>query len=200
MNIFNNKFYQFLLYPFSLIFKLITWIRNRLYDKNIFRSLKANQCKIISVGNISVGGTGKTPVIRFLADYLKEMGFKVAILSRGYRRKSKGTIIVSDGNETLANLQQAGDEPYLLARQLDSIPVIVEADRYKGARFIQDNFQPDVILLDDAFQHRRLHRDLDIVLVDASVGFGRGFLLPAGFLREPISSLKRAMYNVPGFK
>ena len=192
MNIFNNKFYYILLYPFSLIFKSIVRIRNQFYDKNIFRSFKVNGCKIISIGNISVGGTGKTPVIRFLADYLKERGFNVAILSRGYNRKSKGTIIVSDGKKLLANADQAGDEPFLLARQLNSVPIVAEADRYKGAKLIQDKFQPEVILLDDAFQHRRLRRDFDIVLVDASVGFGRGLLLPAGFLREPISSLERA--------
>ena len=192
MNIFENRFYQFLLFPFSLIYEIIISIRNLFYDKNIFRSLKISNCKVISVGNISVGGTGKTPVIHFLANYLQKRGISVAILSRGYRRKSKGPVIVSDGKRILAGLNQAGDEPYLLARQLKSIPVVVEADRYKGALLIQGKFKPDVILLDDGFQHRRLHRDLNIVLIDASVGFGRGFLLPAGFLREPLSSLKRA--------
>ena len=179
-------------YPFSLIYKIIICVRNLLYDKKIFRSLKVINCKVISVGNISVGGTGKTPVIKFLAVYLKEMGFKVAILSRGYRRKSKGIVIVSDGKQILAGLHRAGDEPHLLARQLKNIPIVVEADRYKGALLIQKKFKPDVILLDDGYQHRRLHRDFDIVLVDASVGFGRGFLVPTGFLREPVSSLRRA--------
>jgi len=168
------------------------WFRNKLYEKKFYRSLKIENSKVISVGNISVGGTGKTPVIKFLAVYLKGMGFKVAILSRGYRRKSKGTLVVSDGKKILERLDRAGDEPYLLARQLKDIPVVVESDRYKGTLFIQKKFQPEVILLDDGYQHRRLYRNLDIVLVDASVGFGRGFLLPAGFLREPISSLKRA--------
>jgi tetraacyldisaccharide 4'-kinase len=116
----------------------------------------------------------------------------VAILSRGYRRGSKGTVIVSDGTKILVGLKDAGDEPYLLANQLKKIPVVVEADRYKGALTIQEQFRPDIILLDDAFQHRRIQRDLDIVLVDASVGFGWGLLLPAGFLREPIHSLKRS--------
>jgi tetraacyldisaccharide 4'-kinase len=192
MNIFNNKVYQFFLYPLSLIYGIMIWFRNKLYDKNIFRFLKITNCKIISVGNITIGGTGKTPVIRFLADHLKEMGFKVAVLSRGYRRKSKGTVVVSDGEKILAEWEEAGDEPYLLARQLNKIPIVVESDRSKGALFIQQEFEPDVILLDDGYQHRRLYRDLDIVLIDASVEFGNGFLLPAGFLREPISSLKRA--------
>jgi len=175
-----------------MIYAVVTWIRNKLYDKNVFRSLKIDQCKLISVGNISVGGTGKTPVIKFLADYLSEMGFKVAILSRGYRRNSKGTVIVSNGKQILAGLAEAGDEPFLLARQLKEIPIVVEGNRYKGAQAIQQNFHPDIILLDDAYQHRRLHRDLDIVLVDASVGFGRKLLLPAGFLREPVKNLNRA--------
>jgi len=192
MNIFENKFYQLLLFPFSIIYGIIIWIRNKLYDKSIFRSLKIADCKLISVGNISVGGTGKTPVIKFLAIYLNRRGFKVAILSRGYRRSSQGTVIVSDGKEILAAVEDAGDEPYLLAQQLKNIPVVVEADRYKGALTIQEKFYPDIILLDDAFQHRRLQRDLDIVLVDASVGLDRKLLLPAGFLREPLNSLKRA--------
>ena len=192
MNIFNNRLFQILLFPVSIIYGIIIWIRNKLYDKNIFRSLKIDNCKLISVGNISVGGTGKTPVIKFLAVYLTRLGFKVAILSRGYRRSSKGTVIVSDGKKLLAGLEDAGDEPYLLAQQVKEIPVVVEADRYKGAQTIQEKFRPDIILLDDAYQHRRLQRDFDVVLVDASVGFGRGLLVPAGFLREPINSLKRA--------
>jgi tetraacyldisaccharide 4'-kinase len=192
MNIFENRLFQILLFPFSIFYGIIIWIRNKLYDNKIFRSLKIEKCKVISVGNISVGGTGKTPVIKFLANYLSEMGYKVAILSRGYRRSSKDTVIVADGKQILVGLEQAGDEPLLLAQQLKNIPVVVESDRYNGALKIQEQFRPDIILLDDAFQHRRLHRDFDIVLVDASVGFGRGLLLPAGFLREPINNLKRA--------
>ncbi len=192
MNIFENRFYQFLLFPLSIIYGIIIWVRNKLYDIKIFRSLKIDNCKLISVGNISIGGTGKTPVIKFLAIYLSQMGFKVAILSRGYRRSSKDTVIVSDGKQILVGLENAGDEPLLLAQQLKNIPIVVESDRNKGALIIQEKFQSDIILLDDAYQHRRLHRDFDIVLVDASVGFGRGLLLPAGFLREPIKNLKRA--------
>ncbi|MDZ7330458.1 MAG: tetraacyldisaccharide 4'-kinase [candidate division KSB1 bacterium] len=192
MNIFKYRGWQRGLLPLSLLYGLVIWIRNRLYDKEILRSIKIENCQIISVGNISVGGTGKTPVISFLAKYLAKRGFKVAVLSRGYGRKSQGTIVVSDGKNLMTDVKQGGDEPYLLARQLPTIPVVVEADRVKGAEFIQQNFHPDFILLDDGFQHRRLKRNLDIVLIDASVGFGSGYLLPAGFLREPISSLSRA--------
>lgn len=192
MNIFNIRIFQFILFPFCLVYGIIIGIRNILYDKEYFRSLKIEKCKLISVGNISVGGTGKTPVIKFLAIYLSQMGFKVAILSRGYRRRSKGTVIVSDGKQILTGADNSGDEPYLLARQLRNIPIVVEGDRYKGSLLIYKKFKPDIILLDDAYQHRRIHRDLDILLIDASVGFGHGLLIPAGFLREPICSLKRA--------
>lgn len=192
MSIFENRIYQALVFPLSLVYRSIVWIRNKCYDNEIFRSLKVKKSKVISVGNISVGGTGKTPVIKFLADYLAASGIKVAILSRGYKRHSKGSVIVSDGNQILSDIRQAGDEPFLLASKLPNVPVVAESDRRKGALLLEDRFQPDVILLDDGFQHRRLARDLDIVTVDASTGFGRGLLLPAGFLREPIGSLKRA--------
>lgn len=192
MNIFDTNIYRCLCYPLSRIYGAMIWLRNKAYDKKIFGSFKIDEALVISVGNISVGGTGKTPVIKFLADYLKASGFKVAILSRGYKRKSKGTIVVSDGKRVLNNFHQSGDEPLLLAMNLSDVPIVVESDRFKGARFIVERFQPDFILLDDGFQHRRLARDIDIVTVDATTGFGREHLLPTGFLREPVSSLSRA--------
>ncbi len=192
MNIFENKIIQIIFFPISIVYGFTIRIRNFCYDSGIFSIKKIDTCKILSVGNISVGGTGKTPVVKFLADLLHRSGVKVAILSRGYGRKSKGTVIVSNGKEILANIDDSGDEPLLLAKQLRSIPVVVEADRYKGALLIAKKFSPDVILLDDAYQHRRIFRDLNIAIIDASQGFGNGYLLPAGFLREPITSLKRA--------
>lgn len=192
INIFNSTIYQLLMLPLALGYGTIIWLRNQFYDRQWFRSRRIKKCKIISVGNITVGGTGKTPVIKYLAILLKNMGFKVAILSRGYGRKTKFTTIVSDGDQILTNVVGAGDEPFLLARELKNIPIVVESDRYKGALFIQEKFKPQVILLDDGFQHRQLYRDFDIVLIDASVGFGHRFLLPAGLLRESINSLRRA--------
>ena len=192
MNIFQNKIFQIIASPLSLLYRLIISIRNFCYDHRIFKTYKPNRSKVISVGNISVGGTGKTPVIKFLALFISNLNIKVAILSRGYGRASKGTVIVSDKNKVLATPQESGDEPYLLARSLKGIPVVVEADRYKGALVIEQKFNPDIILLDDGYQHRRIHRDYNIALVDASVGFGSGFLLLAGILREPPGSLKRA--------
>jgi len=192
MNIFENKIIQKLLLPLTIIYGGIIRIRNFCYDTGIFAVEKISNCKVISIGNISVGGTGKTPIAKFLADYLNKNGLKVVILSRGYGRKSKGTVVVSNENKILANIDDSGDEPLLLAKRLPHIPVVVEADRYKGATFIKKYFTPDIILLDDAYQHRRIFRDLNIAIIDASRGFGNGYLLPSGFLREPIKSLKRA--------
>jgi tetraacyldisaccharide 4'-kinase len=192
MSIFENKILQIMLLPVSFIYGLIIKVRNFCYEARIISTKKIGQCKIISIGNISVGGTGKTPVVKYLAGYLQGKGLKVAVLSRGYKRQSSGTLLVSDGKNILANFRQAGDEPYLLANTLKNVVIVVEADRFKGGLFISKLFRPDVILLDDAFQHRRIYHDVDIALIDASRGFGNGHLLPSGFLREPISSLKRA--------
>ena len=148
--------------------------------------------RVISVGNITLGGTGKTPLVALLVKILQEREKKVAVLSRGYKRKGKGIKIVSDGKKILSNPQQAGDEPYLLARNLNTIPVIVGKDRVQAGRLAAARFTPDIFLLDDGFQYLRLKRDLDIAVIDAANPFGNGHLLPRGILREPLSSLKRA--------
>ncbi len=162
-----------------------------LYD---FGLLKARRlpCRIISVGNLTVGGTGKTPTVEYLAKNIRDQGQRVCIISRGYKRRQKGLVLVSDGREPLAGAENGGDEPYLLAKKLPGVPVIVDADRIRGASYAVDHFSPDVLILDDAYQHRRIARDVDVVLIDARHGFGNGFLLPAGPLREPKSALKRA--------
>lgn len=167
-------------------------IRNKLYDWHIFRSFKIPNCSVISIGNITVGGTGKTPAVEFLAKHLIERGKTVAILSRGYRRKRRGTVLVTDGKNLLVNSGDSGDEPYLLAKTLSNVPILVEKNRVKGGRFLEKNFPVDYILLDDAFQHRKVHRDLNIVLIDSTIGFGNQVTLPGGILRERLSGLKRA--------
>jgi tetraacyldisaccharide 4'-kinase len=146
------------------------------------------------VGNISAGGTGKTPVTLALAEMLSSKSFKLspAILSRGYRRKSKGFQIVSNGKATLCDWLTSGDEAQIYAKRLKKTVVAVDADRVQGGKNLISEFSPSVILLDDAFQHRRIDRDLDIVLIDSSRSYKNGHLLPAGIFREPVSSLSRA--------
>lgn len=192
MNIFENKLLQVILLPLSLLYRLIIFLRNKGYDWKIFHSWKL-PCSVICVGNITVGGTGKTPVVEFLAKYLIETGHnRVAILSRGYKRESSGTVIVSDGKNLLTSAKYAGDEPFLLASRLQSVPVVVDEDRVRGGKTICSRFQPDFIILDDGYQHRRLIRDVNIAVVNEAAGLGNGRLLPAGPLREPLSALKRA--------
>ncbi len=145
---------------------------------------------MVSIGNLSVGGTGKTPFVLFLANTLKAKGMNVAVLSRGYKRKTTGTHVVSDGNTLKSNLQNSGDEPFMLANILQDISVVVDENRYRGGQFICKEYNPDVIIMDDAFQHRRVFRDIDIVLINSN--HRRPKLLPYGLLREPLRNIKRA--------
>ncbi len=166
-------------------------LRNACYRSGILKS-SGLPCKVVSVGNITVGGSGKTPVVIFLAQRFLRKGLKVAILSRGYKREGTGIEVVSDGTNILLTPKHSGDEPYLMAKRLPGVPVIVGADRVASGALAVARFAPDVILLDDGFQHIRLGRDLDIVLFDAARGIGNGYLLPRGPLREPVSGLSRA--------
>jgi tetraacyldisaccharide 4'-kinase len=192
MHILTNKLWQILLSPFSIVYGFIITLRNLLYDCKILPAYRIQGCPVICVGNITVGGTGKTPAVEYLADYLRRNDKKVAILSRGYGRKSAGTILVSDGEEIRTTPEISGDEPYLLATNLKEVIVVVESDRVAGAAYIKNNFHPDVIILDDGFQHRRLYRDADIVLYDCSTPLGLPLTLPGGKLREPLWNLNRA--------
>lgn len=163
-------------------------LRNFLYDAGFVKPCMF-YTPVISVGNLTVGGTGKSSLVRYLAHELSKE-FKVCILSRGYKRKSKGTLLVSRWGEVLCDWQSAGDEPYMLARLLKGISVVVDERRCRGADFCIRELKPDVILLDDGFQHRRIYRDLDIVLIREKDLRDR--LLPFGRLREPIEGIKRA--------
>ncbi len=192
ITILKHKWLIVTLRPLSWLYTAIVACRNFLYDRGILKTLHFNECKIISIGNISVGGTGKTPAVSTLARSLMESGIRVAILSRGYRRKGNETVLVSDGQNVLASPERSGDEPYLLATNLPGVPVAVESDRIKGARFLIQRFNPRVILLDDGFQHRRLARDIDIVLFDTSIPPHLCTVLPSGIFREGWHSLKRA--------
>ena len=185
--------------PFSLFLRLLSIpygaavaSRNRLYDRGLLRQIKL-PCPVISVGNLTAGGTGKTPTVIFLAKLLKEKGRRPAVLSRGYGAHAKGLInTVSDGKTLLMGWREAGDEPVLIARAVPGVPVLTGARRLLTGRAALRRYGADILILDDAFQHRALGRDADIVLVDADHPFGNGRLLPGGPLREPLSALRRA--------
>jgi tetraacyldisaccharide 4'-kinase len=148
---------------------------------------------VISIGNITVGGTGKTPMTVYLATMLKHAGYRVAIVSRGYGGKASRTGgIVCDGENILLDARMAGDEPHMMAKQLQDVPIVVGSRRYEAGMLAVNRFSPDIILLDDGFQHRKVKRDLDILLLDASLPFGNGHLLPRGTLREPVEMIRRA--------
>ncbi|MBN1153484.1 tetraacyldisaccharide 4'-kinase [candidate division KSB1 bacterium] len=192
MTILKNKWLRLSLLPLSLLYSMTMRLRNFMYDHHVLRSYRIESCNIISVGNISVGGTGKTPMVEYLASLLLRHNKRPAILSRGYKRKTRHLQVVSDGVHIFGDPSLCGDEPYLLALNLPSVPVVTEKDRVKGAAFIAETFSPDFIILDDGFQHRRIQRDLDLVLIDASQGVGNGLTLPSGILREPLTGLRRA--------
>jgi tetraacyldisaccharide 4'-kinase len=150
-------------------------------------------CRVVSVGNLTVGGTGKTPLVIALAEWLTARGKRVGVLSRGYGRQSRSEqVLVSDGTRILAGPAEAGDEPHLIAQRCPGVVVAVGANRYRLGQWALERFPLDVVVLDDGFQHLALHRDVDIVLVDAADSAGLRWLLPAGRLREPISALARA--------
>ena len=170
--------------PLSAIYGGIVVARNALYDRGVL-SARRLQGGVVSVGNLSAGGSGKTPFVMLLGELLKARGIKFDVLSRGYGRKSSGVLLVDPAGLP----QEFGDEPLLIARKLQA-PVIVGEDRYDAGRFAEATFGPQLHLLDDGFQHRALARDFDIVLVTPQDATDR--LLPAGRLREALSSLRRA--------
>jgi tetraacyldisaccharide 4'-kinase len=178
--------------PFSFAYRAIVAIRNHLYDLGILEQVKL-PCPVISIGNITAGGTGKTPMTVLTANGLRAHGLRPAILSRGYggRLTTSGNV-VSDGASILLSPEEAGDEPVLIAKAAPGIPVLTGPDRCVSGKLVIEKFGADVLVLDDAFQHRRLFRDVNIVLLDEDRPFGNGRLLPAGPLREPPTALNRA--------
>jgi tetraacyldisaccharide 4'-kinase len=176
----------------SLFYRLVVGLRNQLYNKHIIPSTNL-LCPVISVGNITVGGTGKTPCVIMLAKILQAEGFRPAVISRGYGGRSSGGInVVSDGENIMLDAKAAGDEPFLMAQSLSGVPVITGARRIKTGKFAIEKFKANVIICDDAFQHRQIARTVDLVLLDYKKPFGNGCLLPAGPLRESAKGLSRA--------
>src|ERR1035438_98129 len=198
-------FLQMLSWLFNCVVQLRLW----LYRKRIFRDHPLG-CLVVAVGNLTVGGTGKTPVVEKFARALRDRGRKVAILSRGYKSKAPPfwkkawygithtdeppPRIVSDGQNVLLDSEQAGDEPFMLARNLPGVVVLVDKNRVKAGAFAIKKYGCDTLVLDDGFQYLALKGRLNLLLIDKTNPFGNGNLLPRGILREPVKHLKRANY------
>ena len=188
------KFLKFLLAPFVLPYGFIISVRNLFFDKSVFKSERVN-AKVISVGNVNVGGSGKTPMVIYVTNLLKNSGYKVGVLSRGYGRKSSGYKLVSKGDKILTSVEECGDEIYHTVLEC-KVAAAVSENRVKGAERLIEDAGINSIVLDDAFQHRWIERDVDIVVVDQNFVNNKSFfthnLLPLGDLRESFNSLKRA--------
>jgi tetraacyldisaccharide 4'-kinase len=182
-----------LLSPFGWLYGRVANARNALYDRGTFASHSLG-ARTISIGNITAGGTGKTPLVALVAEMLAENDEKVCILTRGYGRENpKDRVLISDGQNVLVDAKTGGDEPVELAHKLiGKTVVIADADRVAAAKWALEKFGITAFVLDDGFQHRRAKRDVDIVCIDATNPFGGGEVLPAGRLREPLENLKRA--------
>lgn len=191
---FKDKLFKSILAFFSVCYLIGVSLKNFLYSKNILKKVKLS-AYVISVGNLTTGGTGKTPITIEIAKYIKDKSHKkVAVLSRGYGGKLSGNEVnvVSDGENILLSPYLAGEEPYLIASKLKGVIVLTGKNRVKLGEYAINNFGAEVLILDDGFQHIKLARDLDILVIDSHKKFGNGMLLPAGPLREHASQIKRA--------
>lgn len=183
-----------LLRPIGALYGMVMRLRNRLYDRGLFKSWRS-PIPVVSVGNITTGGTGKTPLVDWIVKFYEASGVATTIISRGYGRQTKGVQLVSDGRRLLLGSRDAGDETAMLAARNPGTIVIVAEQRVEGVQFLMREFAgrlPGVIVLDDAFQHRKIARDLDIVVVNAGAPRELDAMLPAGRLREPLWGLNRA--------
>lgn len=184
------RWWNYLLYPLSILFYGIVVLRKNFYRLGLFKKYRFDR-PIIVVGNLTVGGTGKTPLVIFLAEQLSQRGFHPVIISRGYgRKKNKLKLVTLDSAPT-----EVGDEPLLIFKKT-GIPVIVSTKRVKAVELAKAQFKCDVIISDDGLQHYALERDIEIAVVDGSCRFGSEWLLPAGPLREPLSRLKKVDFIV----
>ena len=206
----SARLFGLFLRPFSLLFSGIVRARLFLYSNRILFRDKPLDCLVVVVGNLTVGGTGKTPVVERFAKELIKKNRKVAILSRGYKSKSESPPrnlsnwfglkdlnepkVVSDGENVFLDSVEAGDEPFMLAKNLPGVVVISDKNRVKAGKFAIKNYGVDTIILDDGFQYLHLKGQLNLLLVDQTNPFGNRCLLPRGILREPVRHLKRASY------
>jgi tetraacyldisaccharide 4'-kinase len=188
---FWEKGLLFPLYLLSLLYGGAVRARALFYSLGLLKT-KTLRCPVISVGNITVGGTGKTPLVMALAKGLMARGIAVAILSRGYKRTKTSESVVSDGKAILLSSEESGDEPFLMAKACPNTPVLVGKNRFANGRIALQRFGVKGLILDDGYQHLSLNRDINILLIDSHIGFGDRHLLPRGILREPLSQLRRA--------
>lgn len=187
----KNRYGWFMLFlaMASKIYGGAVKLRRTLYETAVLKSKKLPR-PVISIGNITVGGTGKTPMTIYVANVIRDLGYNVAVVSRGYKGKAETFGgIVSDGKTLLMSPEIAGDEPCMMAAKLKDVPIIVGKNRFKAGGLAIRKFGPDILVLDDGFQHLKLQRDLDLVLIDSRKPFGNGHLLPRGMMREPASVL-----------
>ena len=191
-NMQSNMFFLFILQMLSLMYTLVTKLRTAAYKIGFFKTEEL-PAYVISVGNITTGGTGKTPFVVMIAQWAIRNGIKTAILSRGYKRKKENRFrIVSDGQRVFVSADEAGDEAFLLAKKLNSVPVLVSKKRHRIGYLSLKLFNSQLLLLDDGYQHLSVKRNLNILLIDSLWQFGNHTVLPAGPLREPIKEIKRA--------
>jgi tetraacyldisaccharide 4'-kinase len=187
-----NRASTIALLPLGVVYGVGVRIRNGLFRRGIRKSYDVG-VPVISVGNLTTGGTGKTPLVELLASQMAAEGWRVCVLTRGYHRKSTGRVVVSDNEVVLADVNDAGDEPFMLAEKLRGrAAVICDKNRVAAARWAIGNLGSQIFILDDAFQHQQIKRTLNILTIDATNPFGNGQLLPAGRLREPLRELRRA--------
>ncbi|MEK6302151.1 MAG: tetraacyldisaccharide 4'-kinase [Acidobacteriota bacterium] len=191
----DQKLKRALLWLPAKVYELGVRLRVAAYETEYFKEKRVG-ATVISIGNITLGGVGKTPMVEFIARYLKSEGHEVAILTRGYGRRSRGMQVLNDPRGGRSSAQgshrEFGDEPLMLARVLPDVPVIVGSDRSESGRWAEKELNTDVLILDDAYQHLGLARDLNVVLIDATDPFGGFEMAPFGRLREPLYGLKRA--------
>lgn len=187
----TDKLKRALLWIPAKLYELGVRIRVVAYETEHLKS-KSLRSTVISVGNITHGGTGKTPMVAYIARYLAEEGHRVAILTRGYSRKSKGRRALNAGAPSLSDYREYGDEPLMLARALPRVPIVIDRNRYEGGSWAEREFSADALILDDGYQHLALARDLNLLLLDATDPFGGFEMAPFGRLREPLYGLKRA--------
>jgi len=180
-----------LLYVPAKLYELGVRARIAAYRNQLFKTFRLN-APVISVGNLTVGGTGKTPCVAFIAATLREGGHQAAILSRGYKRQTKGRVEVSNGTDILCTAAESGDEPFLLAQSCPGVRVVVDRDRVAAGHWLESRAPVSVFVLDDAYQHLRLARDLNLLLIDATEPINQAAMIPFGRLREPLTEIRRA--------